>query len=155
MLFRERSLKEILFGKHVALSREEQNVLQWIRGNPGAFKAAGGRTGQFVKVDLVHKGIGTVYMLPNRLGDEKRESVVLFDEDTKIIPGPDLWLYLSSNENVKKDGLGEYLQLVLIKGNKGGQAYMIKKPMSELGIYKSVVIWCKQFSVLFTFAPLA
>lgn len=155
LLFRERPLKEIIFGKHVALSAEELRIEQWIKKNPAMFRRSGGRIGNFVKIDPIHKGIGTVYLLPNRLGDEKTESLILFAGDTHITQGPDLWVYLSSYADVKKNGLGEYASLVLIKGNKGGQTYVVAEPIYQLEKYKSVVIWCKQFSVLFTFAPLS
>lgn len=155
VLFRERPLKDIIFGKRVTFSKKERELLRWIRENPAAFAAAGGRTGSFKKSDPIHKGYGTVYLLPNKLGDEKNESVILFDEDAKITQGPDLWVYLSPNENVKKEGLGEHMRLVLLKGNKGGQTYAVTKPIAELARYKSVVIWCKQFAVLFSWAPLS
>lgn len=155
MLFRERPLKDIIFGKLAALSQAEQNLLTWIHENPDAFRAVGGRKGSFQKSDPIHKGSGMVYLLPDKLGDETKGSVILFDEDAKITQGPDLWVYLSSNENVKKEGLGDHLRLALMKGNKGGQSYAVAVPIAELARYKSVVIWCKQFAVLFSWAPLS
>lgn len=155
LLFRERSFKDILFGKRVTHSQAEYKLLTWIRKNEIAFRAKGGRKGKLQNVDLIHKGYGTVYVLPNTLGDATKESVILFDEGTKITQGPDLWVYLSSNTNVKKDGLGDHLQLVLLQGNRGGQTYVVKKPIAELSRYTSVVIWCKQFAVLFAWAPLS
>lgn len=155
MLFRERPLKEILFGKTVRLAPSEKEVLRWIQENPGLFRAGGGRTGTLTKIDPIHKGSGAVYLLPNRLGDERNESLVLFDDDAKITNGPDLWVYLSSSADVKHEGLGEHLVLTLIKGNRGGQSYVVHQPIAELLRYKSVVIWCKQFSVLFSYAPLS
>lgn len=155
MLFRERPLKEVLFGKKVALSLREKEVLYWIQEHPDEFRSIGGRKGHFGRVDTIHKGIGNVYLLPNKLANNQNESLILFDDETKIIQGPDLWIYLSSNKDVKRDGLGDYLKLVLIKGNAGGQTYVVKKLIRDLEKYKSVVIWCKQFAVLFTFAPLS
>jgi len=155
MLFRERNLKDILLGKRVFLSPEEQRVLVWIKQHPDEFTAVGGRSGQLMKVDPIHRGSGTVYVLPNKLEDERAESsLILFGEDVSFTQGPDLWVYLSSSRDVKKDGLGDYLKLVLIKGNKGGQSYGVAKSIAELEKYQSVVIWCKQFTVLFTFASL-
>ena len=155
MLFRERPIKDIIFGKAVTLSVQEKKVLEWIKKNPDAFRAAGGRMGHFKKIDPVHKGNGSVYLSPNTLGDAEKESLIIFDEDVAITQGPDLWVCLSTHEDVKKDGLGDYIQLVLIKGNKGGQTYILEKPLAELTRFKSVVIWCKQFEVLFSFAPLS
>lgn len=155
MLFRERPLKEILFGKHIGMSTEEKEVMAWIKEHPREFQESGGRSGQWNKIDPIHKGAGHVYLLPNRLGKTEFESIILLEDDTKITNGPDLWVYLSSNMDVKKDGLGEYLVVRLIKGNTGGQSYVINIPVSELKKYNSAVIWCKQFSALFTFAPLS
>ncbi len=139
---------------HERSANEEETILRWLKENSKEFRKSGGRQGTLVRIDPIHKGVGTVYFLPNKLGDDKTESLILFDRDTKITPGPDLWVYLSTSENVKRSGLGEYLQLILLKGTKGGQAYMVNKPITELQKYKSVVVWCKQFEVLFTYAEL-
>jgi hypothetical protein len=153
-LFREKSLKELIFGKKVFFSAGEVGLMEWIKRHPSEFKKQGGRQGLFVKIDPIHKGNGTAYLLPNRLGDETRESILVFDDDVKITQGPDLWVYLSTNDNVKKEGLGEFIDLGLIKGNKGGQSYVISSTIANLGHYRSTVILCKQFSVLFSFATL-
>lgn len=152
-LFKGRSLKELIFGKRVQLNQSEQELLAWIRANPGQFLSLKGRSGTFIKKDIVHKGSGTVYLLPNTLKDPQKQSILLFDEATVITPGPDLWVYLSSEPDVSR-GLGEFLNLGLLKGTKGGQSYTIDQPAGALDHYRSVVIWCKQFSVLFTFAAL-
>lgn len=153
-LFRERPIKEVLFGKHVELDDREAELLQWILEHQEEFRRVGGRKGILGKVDPIHKGVGTVYVLPNRLGDEKKETLILFSADTKITNGPDLWVYLSSSRDVTVEGLGENMRLVLLKGNQGGQSYVVKATITEAAKYYSVVIWCKQFSVLFSFAPL-
>ena len=154
MLFKERGFKDVVLGKRALLSDKEKSVLGWIKDNPSKFKAVHGRSGEFSKVDIVHKGSGRVYLLSNKLGNENNESLILFDDDVRITRGPDLWVYLSTSQNIKKEGLGDYLKIELVKGDKGGQSYIVQKPILELEKYKSVVIWCKQFSVLFTFAPL-
>jgi len=153
-LLREKGLKETVFGNTVKLEASEQELLEWIEKNPSEFKKLGGRKGNFIKIDLVHKGSGLVYLLENTLGDRAHESVVIFDNNIVIQPGPDLYIYLSTEANIKDNGLGEYLDLGLIKGTKGGQLYTIEKPVKTLQKYRSAVIYCKQFSVLFTFATL-
>ena len=144
LLFRDKSLKEIVFGKRVEYSKEERELSK---------KLKGARKGSFVNGDILHKGKGTVYLVKNALGDEEKESLLLFSEDTAITQGPDLYVYLSTSNNVKK-GYGEYLDLGLLKGNKGGQSYVIKEPLESLSKYRSVIIDCKQFAVLFSFAVL-
>lgn len=47
-----------------------------------------------------------------------------------------------------------YLRLGTLKGDKGSANYAVPAG-TDLGQYKSVVIWCKRFSVAFGAAPLA
>lgn len=145
-VLKQKSLKEILLGKKVSLSRKEQVLLARIKDHPKWFAKAGGRKGSFIKIDLVHKGQGTVYLLPNG----RKESILLFDNKVKIQSGPDLYAYLSTKNTAKAD----VLDLGLLKGTKGGQSYKIKKPISQIQKYRYVLIYCKKFEVLFTYAPL-
>lgn len=145
----------MFFGKRVILAETEKQALEWIHKHPDQFKEVGGRSGSFVKIDPIHKGLGTAYLLPNPIENGHNQTLLIFSEDTKITNGPDLWIYLSKNIDIKKEGVGEYLDIGLIKGNKGGQLYVIEKNMAALREYRSAVIWCKQFSVLFTFAALS
>lgn len=150
-LFRQKSLKEIFFGKKVELNKKERDLLTWIKSNPDEFKKLGGRKGTFIKIGIAHKGQGVVYLLPNKLGNMKAESVLLFDVDVKIQPGPDLYVYLSTKKGKE---LGEILDLGLLRGTKGGQSYIINKSITQLQRYQSVAIYCKKFEVMFTFALL-
>lgn len=153
-VFRRRPLKEILFGKRVEFDMDEQEFARMVGQDFSKFQAEGARKGQWVKISLPHQGSGLVYLLPNHLGNKDQESLIVFDHDTKIVPGPDLWVYLSTNADVKKDGLGEIIDLGLLKGSRGGQTYVVAKPIKNLNIFKSAVIYCKQFEELFTFAEL-
>lgn len=152
-LFKERSLKDMLFGKRVELDEEGKKLFRWIKEHQQEFKESGGRSGSFIAVNLTHRGSGTAYLLPRITGNSNKESILLFGEDFKVIPGPDLWIYLSPSEDIRKN-LGEYIHLGLLKGTRGGQWYRIEKPISELTQYRSAVVYCKQFSALFTFAVL-
>ena len=145
-VLKQKSLKEIFLGKEVSLSWKEQVLLDRIKKNPTWFAKVGGRKGSFIKRDIVHKGRGTAYLLPG----ERKRSRLLFDNNVKIQSGPDLYVYLSTKNNAKAD----ILNLGLLKGTKGGQSYRIKKPISRLQKYKYVLIYCKKFDVLFTYAPL-
>lgn len=153
LLFKERPLKEILFGKKVSLGDEGEELLKWITRHGKEFKEKGGRRGTFALISFAHRASGRVYLLPRTTGDANKESILLFGKEFSVIPGPDLWVYLSTSNDVRKD-LGNYMNLGLIKGTKGGQLYVVQKPITELENYKSVVIYCKQFSVLFSFAML-
>ncbi|HLC82141.1 MAG TPA: DM13 domain-containing protein [Candidatus Nanoarchaeia archaeon] len=152
-LLKQKSLKEIFLGHKVVLGKAEQKLLQWIKGHPGRFRRQGGRAGRFVKLNLLHKGAGTVYLLPNKLTGHKAESLLLFEPEVKIQPGPDLYVYLSTKTAVR-DSLGKIYNLGLLKGTAGGQSYVIRKNIRELQKYKSAVIYCKKFKVLFTYALL-
>ena len=153
-IFKERSLKEIIFGKSTRLKKSEDELLDWIKKNQQDFEKIGGGQGAFVKIDIIHKAKGMVYLLPNTIDDENNQSLLILAPETVITPGPDLYIYLSTNRNIKKEGLGEYLDLGLIKGTKGGHSYIIDQEIKNLHKYKSAVIWCKQFAVLFSYAIL-
>jgi hypothetical protein len=150
-IFRERPLREIIFGKKVSLEGKEKELLSYIKNNPAEFKSNGGRQGSLTKINVTHKAQGEVYLLKNP--NQSIKSVLLFDENVKVLPGPDLYVYLSPNNDARQ-GLGEFLDLGLLKGTKGGQLYYVDKPLSELNKYQSVVIHCKQFDALFSYATL-
>ena len=145
LIIKTKSLKEIFLGNKVELNEEDTKLLGWVRKNPEEFVKIGGRQGEFVKRDIIHKGFGKVYLLP-----KGEKSLLLFDSNVKIQPGPDLWVYLQTGENAE----GEILDLGLLKGTKGGQAYLVDKKIDDLKKYKSAVIYCKKFKILFTYANL-
>ena len=150
----KRGLKESVLGKKVTLTDHDKQLLAGIHSNLKDFKSRGGRSGEFGRVDLVHKGSGSVYLMSHGQDEGKNQSILLFNEAVVITPGPDLWVYLSSEVDVKGNGLGDILDLGLVQGTKGGQAYIIDQPIAELAKYRAVVIWCKQFEVLFSVAPI-
>jgi hypothetical protein len=106
--------------------------------------------GQFGEVDAIHKGQGTatVYELP----DGKR---VLRLEDFNVTNGPDLYVYLSGHpmprtgDEVHQDGF----EVALLKGNIGNQNYELPDDL-DLSKIKSVVIYCRRFSEVFSTAEL-
>ena len=76
-------------------------------------------------------------------------------EDFKTTNGPDLFVVLSGGANPDHDGVkaGAFLQLASLKGNQGNQNYTLPANI-DLGQYKSAVIWCRTFNVVFAYAPL-
>ena len=148
-ILKTKSFKEIFFGKKVALRPQERKLLEWIKHNPQEFVKIGGRKGHIVKKDIVHKGRGTVYLLPHK-DDNPKHSILLFGNQVNIQSGPDLYVYLATT----KKGSGKILNLGLLKGTKGGQSYIIKEPIEKLSGYNSVVVYCKKFEVQFTYAAL-
>ncbi len=103
-------------------------------------------SGTFKDADSFHRGSGkaTVYTLP----DGKH---VLRFEDFSVTNGPALSVYLvrSADGNVDSG----FLDLGKLKGNKGNQNYEIPVG-TDLGMYRSVVIWCVPFRVTFATASL-
>jgi hypothetical protein len=62
--------------------------------------------------------------------------------------GPDLKVYLSTDENATK-----YVSLGALKSTTGKQSYDVDG-MPDLAEYKFVLVWCQEFSVLFGKAEL-
>lgn len=103
--------------------------------------------GTFGEVDAIHKGSGVAKIL-----ERGSESFLVF-EDFEVTNGPDLYVYLTTAENPTGDlaSLGDYIDLGLLKGNVGNQNYRLP---SGSEAHKTVVIWCKKFGVLFSFAAM-
>lgn len=101
--------------------------------------------GTFGEVDFIHKGSGKAKLI------ETDEGLLLRLEDFSVTSGPDLYVYLSDSTDPKHGvgSLGQYADLGLLKATSGNQNYPIPSSASE---YRTAVIWCKQFGVLFSFA---
>ena len=93
-------------------------------------------------VNGVHDVSGTV-----RVIDTGTEKVLRF-ENFKTLNGPDLYIYLAT-ENSAKD----IINLGAIKGTEGNINYSIPQG-TDLNKYSHVLVWCKTFSVLFGSAEL-
>ena len=101
--------------------------------------------GSFVGVgDGVHDAQGDAYTIP--LEDT---SNVLRLENFKSTNGPDLYVYLSTDENAS-----DFVNLGALKANNGNQNYEIPDD-TDLSKYNKVLIWCKAFGVLFGSAELS
>ena len=101
--------------------------------------------GSFVGVgDGVHDAQGDAYTIP--LEDT---SNVLRLESFKSTNGPDLYVYLSTDENAS-----DFVNLGALKANNGNQNYEIPDD-TDLSKYNKVLIWCKAFGVLFGSAELS
>jgi hypothetical protein len=66
-------------------------------------------------------------------------------------PGPDLRVYLASGG---PEDLGDVVDLGGLKGNKGDQQYELPRAV-DLERHRTVVVWCRAFSVAFGSARLA
>lgn len=104
--------------------------------------------GSFIDIDPIHGAVGTatIYELPDG------ERILRF-EDFRSKNGPDLHVYLSTEAPTSTfAGLGEdQVHLGALKGNVGNQNYEIPADV-DISLYKSVVIYCRPFSVVFSTA---
>jgi len=146
-VFKDRGIKGLLFGNRAKLTEQEAAIMSSIENGSNAQT----RSGILHKIDAIHKGRGHIYLAPHPKNSQK--SMVVFGSDIHIANGPDLWLYLSSSNDPKKD-FGNFLNLGQLKGNKGAQVYEVDHPFGSLKDRKTVIIYCKQFDVLFSFAHL-
>jgi hypothetical protein len=94
-------------------------------------------------------GSATIYRLVDN-------SLLLRLEDFSATNGPDLFVALSSSDNPDRDGLlnSEWIQLDALKGNQGNQNYTLPADL-DLSAYRTVVIWCRAFDIVFGYAVLA
>ena len=106
-------------------------------------------TGEFIHAnpsDPIHWGSGQVQVL----GDQSGAHLVHLDESFEVGPGPAFHVYLVDHPKVRSgaDFEGsEMVDLGRLKAFKGSQNYPVPQGI-DLARYRSVVIWCKQFSVL-------
>lgn len=107
-------------------------------------------SGSFRDADAVHRGAGdaALYRLD---GDEH----VLRIENFRVTNGPKLVVYLAEHPDPQSaaDVLEGYIKLGDLKGNVGNQNYPIPAG-TRVADYRSAVIWCELFDVLFSPAPL-
>jgi hypothetical protein len=100
--------------------------------------------GNFVGVgDGIHDAQGEVLIIEAEDG-----SKFLRFENFRATNGPDLFVYLATDETAS-----DFVNLGRLKGNIGNQNYLIP-PGVDLANQDTVLIWCKQFSVLFGSAKL-
>ncbi len=73
---------------------------------------------------------------------------VLRFQDFETINGPDLFIYLSSDLNAD-----DFINLGEIKATKGNVNYELPSNV-DLTKYNKVLVWCRAFRVLFSYAEL-
>ncbi|HEY5641225.1 MAG TPA: DM13 domain-containing protein [Dehalococcoidia bacterium] len=103
--------------------------------------------GEFEGADDFHFGEGTALLIESEPGE-----YVLRFEDFSVRNGPDLFVYLSPNAGGYDDAA---INLGELKGTDGAFNYDISAG-TDITQYKSAIVWCKAFSVLFataTFGP--
>ncbi len=99
---------------------------------------------------LAHPASGESLLL--ELGDGSR---FLRFEDLAVENGPDLRVYLAkaAADSEASSFDDDFVDLGALKGNSGDQNYRLPDEVDP-SAYRSVVIWCRRFSVGFAVAPL-
>jgi hypothetical protein len=107
-------------------------------------------TGEFLHAnpaDPVHYGRGRVTVTPR---------TVFLEDDFEVGPGPAFHVYLVPKNEVRRsaDVVGSmFVDLGPLRAFKGSQRYSIPSGV-DLARLNSVVIWCREFSVLISPADL-
>jgi hypothetical protein len=115
-------------------------------GSAASFEPTVVQTGEFVGADDFHFGRGDALIIETEPG-----KYVLRFENFSVRNGPDLFVYLS--EDPTGENITEALNLGNLKATDGAFNYEIP-PEIDVSRIKSAVVWCRQFSVLFTHAEL-
>lgn len=132
--------------------------LAWYLGSPLFINRTvveefqGGATlarGTFTDADSFHKGSGLAHIV--RRGPE----IVLRLEEFRVTNGPDLYVYLAAHPQPRSraDVDPGFLNLGRLRGNIGEQSYAIPAG-TDLASFRSVVIYCRAFHVVFSTARL-
>ena len=108
-----------------------------------AFAAREVRRGDWVGADDFHFAQGDMSIIETEPG-----RYILRVENFSIRNGPDLFVYLSPSSGGYEEG---GLNLGELKATDGAFNYEVPEG-TDLSAYRSAVVWCEQFAVLFATA---
>ena len=111
-----------------------------------AFEAQVVTQGEFHGADDFHFGNGQALLIETAPG----VYTVRF-ENFSVRNGPDLFVYLSSNPEGFSD---DAINLGGLKGTDGAFNYEVPAG-TDISAFKSAIVWCDEFDVLFATAPFA
>lgn len=114
-------------------------------GTASTFVAQVVLQGEFRNADDFHTGSGDALVL-----ETASDVYTVRFENFSVRNGPDLFVYLSTSADGGYDGA---LKLGKLKGTDGAFNYDVPAG-TDISQYKSVIVWCDPFGVLFTVAPL-
>ena len=101
-------------------------------------------SGEFAGADEFHFGSGTASIVETAPG----RYALRFD-DFAVRNGPDLFVYLSPEVGYAADAI----ELGALKASEGSFTYELPEGVDP-STFRSAVVWCRAFSVLFATAPL-
>ena len=110
-----------------------------------AFEPRVVRQGEFQGADNFHYGRGQALLI-----ETSPSNYTLRFENFSVRNGPDLFVYLSPDPG----GISDALLLGDLKGTDGAFNYDVPAG-TDIAQYKSAVVWCRQFAVLFATATFA
>jgi hypothetical protein len=105
-------------------------------------------TGKFAGADAAHQGSGKAELIDTGAG------VIVRFSEFEVTNGPDLYVWLVRDGGITHSGdvkASTWLDLGILKGNIGDQNYSLPAG-TDPSMYKTVVVWCKRFGVLFAAA---
>ena len=108
--------------------------------------------GSFRAADAAHNGKGKATIFESATGKQ-----VLRFTEFRVTNGPDLKVWLVKTDQISGASdvtASKWISLGPLKGNIGDQNYVLSGNVKAAD-YGSVVIWCKQFGVLFAAAQLS
>ena len=100
--------------------------------------------GDLVRITVADYGSGVVRVV--QVGADR----FLRFEDVDIAAAPDMYVYLSDRDDGKP---GTYVDLGKLKATNGSFNYAVPAEV-DLSAVRSVVVWCRRFSVTVTYAIL-
>lgn len=107
------------------------------------------RTGSFEDADASHKGSGDLTIL------QKDDELTVRFENFDSSNGPDLKVILVEKiEGTSSSTIGEKLELGALRSTNGNQNYDIPSG-TDISKFTGVMIYCKQFGVVFSRAAFA
>lgn len=112
---------------------------------PPQFQPRVARQGEFQGADDFHYGRGQALLIETGPGE-----YTLRLENFSVRNGPDLFVYLSTDPG----GISDALLLGDLKGTDGAFNYDVPAG-TDVSRFKSAVVWCRQFAVLFATATFA
>jgi hypothetical protein len=101
--------------------------------------------GMLRRIDAVHYGSGTVRLTASSAGR------VLRFENVDIAGAPNMFVYLSDHADGQP---GKFTDLGALKATNGSFNYAVPADLDLSGV-RSVVVWCRAFTVTVTWAPLS
>lgn len=120
--------------------------------SPGAIAAGATRVarGTFSDRDAIHRGSGTATLYRTPSGGAQLQL-----QHFRVTNGPDLYVYLTPHAapNTHDDVVRDALQVGRLKASEGAFAYDLPAGIDP-SKYRAAVIYCLQFSVIFSVAPL-